>query len=81
MRVLVKSSTKHELLIDDDGMTPMGQYFTAIPDVLDDDTADEYEKTRTIVETMRGACPDATSSEYSVFVFDGNGALIFTGQM
>jgi hypothetical protein len=81
MRIIVSSLTLHEITIDDDGKSPWGQYYLDIPDVLEDDTADDYEKTRTIIECVRGTCPDSTTSEYSVFVYDDNGTSIFTGRL
>ena len=81
MKVLVKSTTRHELILNEDGETANGQVYSAIPDVLEDDTADSYEKTRTIVEIMKGCCPDSTYSDYDVFVFNSNGQMIFSGSM
>jgi len=81
LRILVKSVTKHELVIDDEGLTSSGQYYNAIPDTLNDPTADDYEKTRTIVEIMKGSCPDSSKSEYGVYVFSDQGVLTFTGYM
>lgn len=81
MRILVKSTTRHELILNDEGETTTGQIYSDIPDVLEDETADDYEKTRTIVEIMSGACPDSSASDYDVFVFNDIGALTFTGSM
>lgn len=79
MRVLVKSTSRHELILDDTGMDSSGALYETIPDVLNDDTADVYEKTRTIIEVMKGNCPDSSTTDYEVWVFDSSGTLTMSG--
>jgi hypothetical protein len=83
MRVLVRTTTDHELILDEDGRDSNGFYFNDILDTLADDTADSYEKTRTIVVLMSNneATTNVVRTQYNVFIFDDNGALIFTGSL
>lgn len=82
MRVLMKKTSEHELLLDSEGKTKNGEYFDVIPDVLADDTADREEKTRSIIAAFyfNGTYDHQVRSSYDVFVFSDEGALTFTGK-
>jgi hypothetical protein len=83
LRVLVRQLSEHELLLDNNGISDRGEHYEDIIDVLDDKTADEYEKTRTIVVCMQDG--DSYSSPvkemHQVFVFSDTGAITFEGRL
>jgi hypothetical protein len=81
LRVLIDRQAQYELITDEEGLESSGFYYPDIVDVLEDDTADEYEKTRSIVELFNFPYSSPVRDKYSVFVFDDNGALTFTGYL
>jgi hypothetical protein len=83
LRVLIRRLAEYELILNMDTIEKvLGGYYCVIPDVLEDDTADREEKTRTIASTF-GFPPDdmPIRDEYAVFVFDDDGRMIFTGNL
>jgi hypothetical protein len=82
LRVLVRQLSEHELLLDSNGVSDRGEHYEDIIDVLDDKTADEYEKTRTIVVCMQPPLHlKAVKEMYQVFVFSDTGAITFEGRL
>jgi len=81
LRVLIRRMSEYELVTDENGLSNNSFYYPDIEDVLSDDTADDYEKTRTIVALFNFAYSSPLKEEYSVFVFNDDGILTFTGNL
>jgi len=81
VKVVIKRSSTYELILNDEGVTIDGQHLEDIPDVLADNTADDEEKTKTIVYTFEGNYGLPLRDIFKVFVFNDDGTLKFTGEI
>jgi hypothetical protein len=84
MRILLRRTSDYELRLNSDNKDIDGfNYYDDIVDTLTDETADQEEKTRTIVAIMESEF--MTGSPYKevheVFVFNDAGQMIFTGDL
>lgn len=79
MKVLLTRVTEYELILDDDGFSQTYGWLQDIPDVLEDDTADDEEKLKTIVYCFQGDFGVPSHQQFSVLITSDNNDTIFTG--